>query len=139
MSETAKSKPERLEWVCIRRAAQPLPFTPTDTTEVARVAAGWLFKFAHFQGYASGLTGQVVTFVPDPAHAWDPKWGIGRWEKVGGNINANFNDWTARFPVHQGWVYKTTYVTRGKRLSLSMVYVPDSEGRSRDAETETQD
>ena len=135
----AVKKPDPLEWVCIERLARPLPFTPEDTTAVARVASGWLFKFAHFHGHSSSLTGEAMTFVPDLHHAWDPKAEGGRWRKVSQNVNANFNDWTARFPVYRGWVYKTTYVTRGRRLSLSMVYVPDAEGRRQEAQTETQD
>lgn len=131
MTSTSKTKAEaapeavRIEWTRIRvRDGSVLFLFDRDITDVAAVAGGWLFRFRHDAGERSLMTTQAMTFVPDPRHLWEPKQAKPRWEHLGGLVNAAFNDRTARMPVQGGWVYLNTFATRGRALTLSLVFVP---------------
>lgn len=100
-----------------------------DSTEVAEVPSGWLIKFHHFHGGASGLTSQVVTFIPDALHEWKPLAQSTQWETMSARRTPNFNDWSERLSVYRGWVYITKLATAARVLTLSMVYVPDPASR----------
>jgi len=103
--------------------------TDRDTTQVAAVEGGWLFRFRHYEGESSRMSTQALTFVPDPDHRWDPREAKPHWERLGGVVNAAYNDRTARMAVHGGWVYRASFATRGRTLTLSLVFVPGQDNR----------
>ena len=134
MTSTRKTKAQpaptavRIEWMRIRvRDGSAVFLYDRDTTDVAAVDGGWLFRFRHYAGERSSMTTQAMTFVPDPEHRWEPKAAKPRWEYMGGLVNAAYNNRTARMPVQGGWVYLNTFATRGRTLSLSLVFVGETE------------
>lgn len=114
-----------IAWILIQaRDGSQLWFHDRDTTHVAAIEGGWLFRFRHYEGERSPMSTQALTFVPDPEHRWQPAQTKPRWERLGGVVNAAYNDQTARMPVAGGWVYLTSFATRGRDLTLALVFVP---------------
>lgn len=125
---TAKRTPPRgppIEWTLIQSANRDYLWAHNnDTTHTAPIEGGWLVRFRHYEGEASRMSTQSITFVPDPEHRWDPKAQGAPWEPLGGVVNAAYNDQTARMRVHGGWVYKNHFATRGRTLTIALVFVP---------------
>jgi len=113
-----------LEWKNTNVSTESKPLSSYDITEVAQIDNGWLLKFRHFHGASSLMTVQAIAFIPDRKHQWNPQEVSIKWESVGGRKTPNFNEWTERIRVHNGWVYKNCLVTKGKSMSISLVYAP---------------
>ncbi|EGV17478.1 hypothetical protein ThimaDRAFT_3023 [Thiocapsa marina 5811] len=75
MSEATENPSEpRLDWHLIQmRDASDIWCTKRDTTQIAAVEGGWLFRFHHYDGSQSAMSTQALTFVPDPEHRWSPE------------------------------------------------------------------
>lgn len=98
---------------------------PRDRTKVLKIEGGWLFVFHHFQGSENSMTAQAMTFIPDREHAWLPEERQTGWEIIKRKKNPNFCDYTDRFKVMNGWVYKNLFFIRKGDMHISLVYVPE--------------
>jgi hypothetical protein len=113
----------RLDWLLLQlRDASDIWCTKHDTTQVAAVEGGWLFRFRHYDGSQSAMSTQALTFVSDPEHRWSPEQAKPRWEHLGGAVTMGYNDRTARMAVPGGWVYLSAFATRGGNLTLSLAF-----------------
>ena len=126
MSEATENPSEpRLDWHLLQmRDASDIWCTKRDTTQVAAVEGGWLFRFRHYDGSQSAMSTQALTFVPDPEHRWSPEQTKPHWERLGSTVAMGYNDRTARMAVPGGWVYLSAFATRGGNLTLSLVFGP---------------
>ncbi|NCC41698.1 MAG: hypothetical protein EOM21_20240, partial [Gammaproteobacteria bacterium] len=82
-TETTKNPTQpRLDWRLLQiRDASEIWCTNRDTTQVAAVEGGWLFRFRHYDGSLPAMSTQALTFVPDPEHRWSPEQTKPRWER----------------------------------------------------------
>lgn len=125
-TETTKNPTQpRLDWRLLQiRDASEIWCTNRDTTQVAAVEGGWLFRFRHYDGSLPAMSTQALTFVPDPEHRWAPEQTKPRWERLDRAVTIAYNDRTARMPVWGGWVYLSAFAIPGRNLTLSLVFGP---------------
>jgi hypothetical protein len=115
----------RLSWIILKtRTKKSIPLTPINTTRVAKIDTGWLFKFRHFHGKSSSLTTQAMIFIPDPGHKWNPENHTGAWERISKKGNPNFGEYTGMLKIDIGTIYKDEFFNGSKELHISLAYVP---------------
>jgi hypothetical protein len=125
-TETTKNPTQpRLDWLLLQiRDASDIWCTKCDTTQVAAVEGGWLFRFRHYDGSQPAMSAQALTFVPDPEHRWSPEQTKPRWERLDRAVTIRFNDRTTRMAVWGGWVYLSAFAIPRRNLTLSLVFGP---------------